>query len=185
MLAKRCGILKHIMKTLVIHPKDNSTDFLSYIYKDKDFTVVNDNIGNSKKRKLLKEHDRIIMLGHGTKDGLFGHKKFMIDSNDVATLREKEIVAIWCNADEFVKKYGLKGFYSGMFISEIEEAYYEGVYGLTTDEIEKSNNDFAKILGKHLESKNILEKVKQEYKNDDSSVVIFNSQRLYSSFEND
>lgn len=173
------------MKTLVIHPKDNSTDFLSHIYKDKNFTVVNDNIGNSKKRKLLKEHDRIIILGHGTKDGLFGHKKFMIDSNDVATLREKEIVAIWCNADEFVKKYGLKGFYTGMFISEIDEAYYEGVYGLTTDEIEKSNNDFAKILGKHLDSKNILKKVKEEYKNDDSSVVIFNSQRLYSSYEND
>ena len=173
------------MKTLVIHPKENSTDFLSHIYKDKDFTVVNDNIGNSKKRKLLKEHDRIIMLGHGTKDGLFGHKKFMIDSNDVATLREKEVVAIWCNADEFVKKYGLKGFYSGMFISEIDEAYYEGVYGLTVDEIEKSNNDFAKILGKHLDSKNTLKKVKEEYKNDDSSVVIFNSQRLYSSYEND
>ena len=85
----------------------------------------------------------------------------------------------------FVKKYGLKGFYSGMFISEIDEAYYEGVYGLTVDEIEKSNNDFAKILGKHLDSKNTLKKVKEEYKNDDSSVVIFNSQRLYSSYEND
>ena len=29
------------------------------------------------------------------------------------------------------------------------------------------------------------EKVKSEYKNDDSSVVIFNSRRLYSSFEKD
>lgn len=173
------------MKTLVLHPKDESTEFLSHIYKDKDFTIVTENIGNSKKRKLLKEYDRIIMLGHGTKDGLFGHKKFMIDSNDVATLREKEIVAIWCNADEFVKKNNLKGFYSGMFISEIYEAYYEGIYGLTIDEIEKSNNDFAKILGKHLDSKNILENVKKEYKNDDSSVVIFNSQRLYSSSDND
>jgi hypothetical protein len=167
------------MKTLVLHPKDESTDFLSHIYKDRDFTIVTENPPNSKLRKLLKAHDRIIMLGHGTKDGLFGYKKFMIDSNDVATLREKEIVAIWCNADEFVKKYGLKGFYSGMFISEIDEAYYEGVYGLTESEIEKSNNDFAKILGKHLDSNDVLEFVKNEYKDDDSSVVIFNRDRLY------
>lgn len=167
------------MKTLVIHPADKSTDFLSHIYKDKNFTIITENIGNSKKRKLLKEHDRIIMLGHGTKDGLFGHNKFMIDSNDVATLREKEIVAIWCNADEFVKKYGLKGFYSGMFISEIDEAYYEGVYGLSFDEIEKSNNAFAKILGKHLDEEHILIKVKTEYQKIDSLVVGFNSQKLY------
>jgi len=167
------------MKTLVIHPKDESTDFLSYIYNGKDFLVITENTGNSKIRKLLKEHDRIIMLGHGSKDGLFGHKKFMIDSNNVATLREKEIVAIWCNADEFVKKYGLKGFYTGMFISEIDEAYYEGVYGLSYEEIEKSNNDFAKILGKYLNDSEVLEKVKSEYKDDDSAVVIFNRDRLY------
>lgn len=171
------------IKTLVLHPRDISTDFLSHIYKDRDFTIITENIGNSKKRKLLKEYDRIIMLGHGTKDGLLGYEKFMIDSKDVSTLREKEIVAIWCNADEFVKKYNLKGFYSGMFISEIDEAYYEGVYGLTIDEIEKSNNDFAKILGKYLDSKNVLDNVKKEYNKDDSSVVAFNSQRLYSTYE--
>lgn len=167
------------MKTLVIHPKDKTTEFLSHIYKDKNFNVITYNPTNSKLRKLLKEYDRIIMLGHGSKDGLFGHKKFMISSNDVATLREKEIVAIWCNADEFVKKYNLKGFYSGMFISEIDEAYYEGVYGLSVGEIEKSNNDFAKILGKYLDDSNVLEKVKSEYKDDDSSVVIFNRERLF------
>jgi hypothetical protein len=167
------------MKTLVIHPKDSTTDFLSKIYEGKDFLVIKENLPNSKKRKLLKEYDRIIMLGHGTKHGLFGHKKFMIDSNDVATLREKEVVAIWCNADEFVKKYNLKGFYTGMFISEIDEAYYEGVYGLTFNEIEDSNKKFAEIMGKYLDSKDILLKVKSEYQRMDSAVVNFNSQRLY------
>lgn len=167
------------MKTLVIHPKDDSTDFLSHIYKDKDFTIFTENHSNSELRKLLKNHDRIIMLGHGTQDGLIGHRRLIITSNDVATLREKEIVAIWCNADEFVKKYGLKGFYSGMFISEEVEAIYEGVYGVSVAEIEKSNNDFAKILGKYLDSGNILEAVKEEYRDDDSAVVVFNRNRLY------
>ena len=167
------------MKTLVIHPKDISTDFLSHIYNNKNFTIITDNIGNFKKRKLLKDHNRIIMLGHGTNNGLFGYNRFIIDSNDVNILREKEVIAIWCNADEFIKKYNLKGFYTGMFISEIDEAYYEGVYGLTIEEIEKSNNDFAKILGKHLDCPNILDKVKSEYKDDDSSLIVFNRNRLY------
>jgi hypothetical protein len=166
------------MKTLVIHPKDKSTYFLSYIYKDKDFTVLTDNIGNSKKRKLLKEYDRIIMLGHGSKYGLFGHKKIIISSNDVATLREKSIIAIWCNADEFVKKYNLKGFYTGMFISEVDEAYNEGIINVDFREIEKSNSDFAKILGKYLDDEDILEKVKAHY-SDNNLIVNFNRDRLF------
>jgi hypothetical protein len=170
------------MKTLVIHPKDSSTDFLSHIYKGRDFMVITENISNSKKRKLLKEYDRIIMLGHGSKHGLFGFKRLVIDSNDVATLREKKIVAIWCNADEFVSKYGLKGFYTGMFISEVDEAYYEGFGFIPYKEIEKSNNDFSIILGKYLDDENILENVKKEYKNHSCPIVSFNHQRLFYSF---
>lgn len=40
------------MKTLVIHPKDSTTDFLCEIYKDKkDWTIINSNVA----KKLLKE----------------------------------------------------------------------------------------------------------------------------------
>jgi hypothetical protein len=52
------------MKTLVIHPKDDSTYFLSTIYEGKDWTIINDR-GKSLLKKLIKTHDRIIMMGHG------------------------------------------------------------------------------------------------------------------------
>jgi hypothetical protein len=40
----------------------------------------------------------------------------------VYLLRDKIGVYIWCNANVFVEKYGLKGFYTGMIISEYEES---------------------------------------------------------------
>ena len=90
------------MQTLVIHPKDETTDFLSVIYADKDWTVVNTRPSKSKLKELIKSHDRIIMLGHGTKDGLIimegaYNYHFLIDSSLVYLLREKDCVCIWCN----------------------------------------------------------------------------------------
>jgi hypothetical protein len=85
------------LKTLVIHPKDKSTDFLSIIYSDKDWTVISD---IHPKKRLLKEaiksHDRIVMLGHGSQEGLMNSDfNTIIDSKMVYLLRDKINVAIW------------------------------------------------------------------------------------------
>src|ERR1035437_860766 len=110
------------MKTLVIHPPDASTDFLKVIYEGKDWALINTNPSTKFLKEQINLHDRIIMLGHGTEEGLLGFGRYVIDSTLVYLLREKECVAVWCNADQFVGKYGLKGFYTGMIISEIDEA---------------------------------------------------------------
>lgn len=99
------------MKTCVIHPKDSTTDFLSLIYEGKDWTVITEDVSRKYLERSIKDHDRIIMLGHGDKNGMFGHDKYIINSSASYYLKSKEIVAIWCNADEFVKRYRLKGFY--------------------------------------------------------------------------
>ena len=111
------------MKTLVIHPKDESTKILSTIYENHkdDWTIINNcDIPKSILIDRIKEHDRIIMMGHGTPGGLLNPVGgYIIDSSFVYLLREKkEFVHIWCNADSFVNKYDLKGFTTGMIISE-------------------------------------------------------------------
>jgi len=165
------------MKTLVIHPKDVTTDFLSEIYKDKDWTIINTNISKSEMKKQIISHDRIVMLGHGTERGLLGFGRFVIDSTWVYLLRDKECVCIWCNADKFVKRYGLKGFYTGMIISEYEEAI---AHYITTDleTINKSNTGFALAIKNSINEDNMLEKVKMLYEGD-SNVVHFNRNHLY------
>lgn len=165
------------MKTLAIHPKDSSTDMLSDVYSDKDWTVIKTNISKSKLKELIKSHDRIVMLGHGTEKGLIGFGKFVIDSTFVYLLREKQCVCIWCNADVFVKKYKLKGFYTGMIISEYEEAV-DNCVKTNSYWINESNIDFANAIKNSIDSPNMLEMAKLLY-DGNSSVVEFNKNNLY------
>src|SRR6478735_497282 len=133
------------MKTLIIHPEDITTDFLKEIYCDSDHIIINSNVSKKHLKEQIKTHDRIIMLGHGNYKGLFGFKRFMIDSTLVYLLREKLCICIWCNANIFFEKYKLKGIYSGMIISEYEEAL-DYCINTTEQHINKSNILFAKSI---------------------------------------
>ena len=78
----------------------------------------------------------------------------------------KEAIYIWCNADEFVNKNNLNGFFSGMFISEVGEAYaFEKTKPWSEKCIIESNNKFADIVGKSINTTldNIHTIVKKEY----------------------
>jgi hypothetical protein len=166
------------MKTLVIHPDDRSTDCLKDIYKGKDWTIITDhNICRSRGEisKQIKKHDRIIMMGHGYPQGLFFT---CINPTMVYLLREKECVCIWCNADKFVRKYGLKGFYTGMFISEVDEAR---IFGIKIDQadVSYSNYYFSNLMNSFIDSENILNEIKSSYTDDENPVIKFNNDRLY------
>ena len=173
------------MKTLVLHPADKSTDFLKAIYKDLDYTIVNVRPSTSSLKKLIKEHDRLIVLGHGTEDGMCDFNGIRItpwiDSSLVYLLRDKlNSVYIWCNADIFVKKYNLHGFYTGMIISELDEAY---MYSIVPkgDDILESNILFAETVAKHLnvDTHIMSENVKAEYDSDSNMIIDFNKYNIY------
>lgn len=175
------------MKTLIIHPKDYSTDFLCPIYKDiMDCDIHIDGRGSKGViRKKIKEHDRIIMMGHGTGYGLLrvpfnSLGSCLIDCDMVQLLRMKECIFIWCNADQFVNKYKLKGFHTGMFISESGEAL-DCCVPFERGDIEESNNAFASILAKYIDESpsTMFEKVKEEYGKLTSNIAQFNCERLY------
>ena len=114
--------------TLVIHPHDNSTQALVHIYMNKGFDVITDpNISRKELKNAIKNHDRIIMLGHGTPLGLVhpdvqkygrvlkrGRKPFIIDDSFANLLREKETISIWCYSNQYFKRnniYILNYFY--------------------------------------------------------------------------
>lgn len=176
---------------LIIHPKDESTQFLDIVYKNiPDKTVITGGVGKHELRKLIEEHDRVMMMGHGAPSGLFGMGKFLdygwfiIDHSMVECLSKKENnVFIWCNADRFVNHYQLKGFYSGMFISEVGEATYCGIPGTNQELIDESNFGFCNILSNYInESKEIIHNnVLQEYGKiaEDNPVALYNLKRLY------
>ena len=141
--------------TLVIHPDDRSTDFLKYIYQDlPNTTVVTKDKTQDEIIDMIKSHDRIIMLGHGTPQGLMSVGQFpgggyVINSEVVPYLTNTENIFIWCYASDFVSRYNLEGFSSGMFISEVSEAEYLDV-STTQADIDMSNMLFSYTLGKAL-----------------------------------
>ena len=146
------------MKRLILHPDDRSTDFLKPIYSNlENTTVVTGGIRYQRDiHSLIESHDQVIMLGHGLSDGLlsvrqFGLNPFIIDARCAKYLSEKESnIFIWCYASDFVRKHKLKGYCSGMFISEELEALYHNVEA-TEDQINLSNDVFALALGEALQ----------------------------------
>lgn len=169
------------MRTLIIHPEDNTTDFLKEIYLGLNSTIISDiNIGKGKLRKLIQSHDRIVMMGHGSDKGLFGKNRFIIDGSFVQFLRDKDCIFIWCNSNIFVEKHKLKGFYTGMIVSDSMEA---NLYNLNYHQspIDESNYKFSKCLKESikLNTTDMYNYMVGNYMIDDNEIVNFNKNNLY------
>jgi hypothetical protein len=161
---------------LVIHPSDPSTSFLKPIYGGiTDKTIVEKNSDAKKLHELIEKSDRVMAMGHGSPNGLFSmglfsgtrYRSFYALGDDHADiLRGKDQnVYIWCHADKFVDFHDLNGFYSGMFISEMGEAYFCGILQATDEMVTESNNAFSEIVGEHisLPKEKLYEKVRELY----------------------
>ena len=155
---KTMAYICHLMKTLIIHPEDNSTEFLSQIYAPiVNKTVITEEVSKSEIRKLIDSHDRVLMLGHGSPNGLLSIDMFpdagsyIIDDSMVLSLKNKtNCLFIWCHANQFVQRHGLSGLYCGMFLSEMIELFYYGLDDIDSDWIDQSNERFASIVSKYL-----------------------------------
>ena len=189
------------MNNLIIHPEDNSTTFLKTIYeKAENQSLIEKNTDPNQIANAIKRSDRTIMLGHGSPSGLFSIKlfnnnkrqidrwKWLAIGKDESELLKKskksnQNIYIWCNADKFVEFYNLKGFYSGMFISEVCEAGFCGVGIVTQEVVNESNFTFSEIVGKYINLfiSELYEKVMKEYGElaQTNLVAKFNHQRLH------
>ena len=176
--------------TLIIHPEDESTSFLKHIYSNrKNVLVVSGKVTKLALLNMVLEHDRVIMMGHGSPDGLLAMNQFetdspfIVDESFIDVLSKKNSIYIWCNADEFVNKYNLKGFYTGMFISEVGEAIYCGLTAVRELEVDESNYFFSNLVGQYINRKIeiIHKKVKEGYGKlaEFNTVANYNYNRLY------
>jgi hypothetical protein len=165
-------------KTLVIHPKDPSTDFLCEIYRDRGFTEIKEGFEADKLKTLIHEHQRIVLLGHGYHNGLLNYYETIIDDSFATLLAEKEVVGIWCYAKAFFERHQLGGFHTDMFISEPDEATIMGI-SANKKSIDISNRVFAKAVRKNLFRPDCYNRIIQYYKSLSSPVALFNQERLY------
>lgn len=179
-------------KTLIIHPDDDSTSFLEVVYrKIPNKTIVKGGVNQIQLQRLIESHDRVMMMGHGTEDGLlsvgqfFIEKWLVINDSSVPFLKTKmNNVFIWCHSDGFVNSHQLNGFYTGMFISEVGEAITCGFTRSASQAIvDESNQAFCEIMSNHImeDTGTLHKKVFMDYcrlamKN---PIALYNHQRLY------
>ena len=190
------------METLVIHPCDLSTHFLKSVYEgNPNYEVITGDIPKLELMSNVEQSNNLLIMGHGTKDGLLGYNfncELIIDSSFCGLLQNKNCILLFCNADEFINNNNLifNGIYCGNFISEAKELVSLDSRFETEDYatiqayqpmIDESNIGFAKILGKLLkenkfeDTSRIFENLKLEYlmiakRNE---VASYNYDRLY------
>jgi len=167
------------MKTLVIHPTDASTEFLTDIYTDKpDWTIIKHAVNKEYLMQQIGEHDRIVLLGHGSPHGLFGFGGYVIDETYGELLATKKCINIWCHAVYFGIKHKLNGFFTDMFISEKAEANYCNIEG-TEEEINYSNILFSTLLKGLVDTESLIKPLKMKYQSSTNSIIKYNYSKLY------
>jgi len=186
--------------TLIIHPDDRTTDFLKPSYAGLNATVLTTKDDMYNLKETMKNHRRIILMGHGSPSGLMlsmiggvegvelnssgqyvKYKHYSVGYDFLNILKTKPIVAVWCNADRFVVPYDLHGFYTGMVISELCEANYCQVHGCDDAQLQYSNTLFTKALKAALpiESPESVDIFKSIYDADRNPIIDYNKQRIY------
>ena len=138
----------------IIHANDPTTKFLSLIYDMREDVKahVTEKYTNMDVIRAIRGDDTIMMLGHGNKYGLFStpdkngeYWRRLVNSDHVQFLRDKTCIGIWCKANKFAKDYKLHGLFSGMIISEMNEAIKEHIT-TTQEEIDREMLKFTTHL---------------------------------------
>lgn len=180
---------------LVIHPKDRTTRVLSLLYnEDEAVRVLDEHRSGKEMGRLLghtSQHERIMLLGHGSENGLFYRKddtKDVFDSIIVGhphayQLRKHSgnLIGIWCYADKFARKEGLHGLFSGMIISDVKEAQEYGIITLQM-QIDEANYLIFSYLRRLLDEGTPLHEIPQlmkEMKHEHSLVADFNKENFF------
>lgn len=104
----------------------------------------------SEVKRLLSAHPErpLVLLGHGTERGLLNEKwdGYVVGSELVQLLRRQQLViGVFCYAGNFADAYGLRGFFTSMFISNVQESVEAG-YPAEAGTIRSENVEFSRRL---------------------------------------
>ena len=143
---------------LIIHPQDRTTAMLTLLYKGKEGRIMDNHNTNAEIKRALHHtsaEETIMILGHGSEKGLYSRKddtrpgfdRLLLQHQHAFYLRKHpgHLIGIWCHADCFALKEGLHGLFTGMIISEMEEAIEYRVE-TSTKELEQENVKLAQRL---------------------------------------
>lgn len=130
---------------IIINTAEDTKDFECLTHGFEEVGNILINPSKSAVRRLLRSSTNdLVLFGHGDENGLYNVRMdgYIIGSKDVDLLRKRNVIGIWCYAGNFADKYGLHGFFTSMFISNINEAIVLN-FDAAQEEIKSENIKFA------------------------------------------
>lgn len=91
---------------------------------------------------ISNEDDTLILCGHGSPQGLYfpGFEDYVIHNLHSEIIHARRVICSWCYASSFVTSYNIHNcIATGMFISNVNEAYDNGCYNSTQEEINSTD----------------------------------------------
>lgn len=173
----------------IVHANNPTTRVLSFLYDTKEYNymLIDEKSTNAEVQNIIRGDDVIIMLGHGNQYGLFSkpnregkYERFLIADRHVQFLRDKTCIGIWCHANLFAERYGLHGLFSGMIISEQQEAMDYNI-DATAEEIDIEMKLFTRRLKACLDEYDLkdIPLIMRNLDYEKSELNVFNYSHLY------
>jgi hypothetical protein len=123
------------MNKLVIHPKDRTTDFLKPIYHGRnDTTVITGGCTKKDVEQAIKQHDHIIMMGHGTPQGLLSMNQFNGKPKKTAYVTPSQLSKL-PKKNDGIKTYSSYQALPGYNTIDDDLGYYSGNNGYVIDDM--------------------------------------------------
>ena len=139
------------MIIVYVNSKEDTSTF-SPLYENIEGSTLLYNPTKEEVVKILSErpNESLMCFGHGTESGLLSEdwSETIIDSSMVDLLRDRDIIGIWCYASEFAKRHNLRGFFTYMFVSNLQECVFCRLGYYDEEIIFEQNEKFARRINK-------------------------------------
>ena len=137
------------MIIVYVNSKEDTSTF-SPLYENIEGSTLLYNPTKEEVVKILSErpNESLMCFGHGTESGLLSEdwSETIIDSSMVDLLRDRDIIGIWCYASEFAKRHNLRGFFTYMFVSNLQECVFCRLGYYDEEIIFEQNEKFARRI---------------------------------------
>lgn len=137
------------MIIVYVNSKEDTSTF-SPLYENIEGSTLLYNPTKEEVVKILSErpNESLLCFGHGTESGLLSEdwSETIIDSSMVDLLRDRDIIGIWCYASEFARRHNLRGFFTYMFVSNLQECVFCRLGYYDEEIIFEQNEKFARRI---------------------------------------
>ena len=180
------------MTIIYVNWHDDDTAILPLIWQNIpnanviEITAESENWEDAVDNAIANEYDTLILAGHGSIYGLlfpdYNYGTYVVHENNVHLIHARNVIFSFCYASTFLINNHIRGFATGMFISNEKEAYDNGILNYCQDEINLNSRQFQNEINWLLRNEIPLNEWTMRlgaHMDIENAIDVFNRQGLY------